>query len=466
MDAAYVFSGLMTSYTSDQLPADVVELTRRQILDMTGVTLGGSSRPGIQELAELTTHWGGKTESSLICFGAKVPAPAAAQVNASMGHALDYDDTGAGPTHPSVVIVPTCLAVAEQQGGCSGRDFIAAVALGTDMMCRMGQAFRSGQKGLAVGGHPGAGWHLTTLYGYIAAAAVSARLMGLDKKQSLNAMGIAYHQCSGNGQCVTEGALTKRMGPGFAARGGITAAFMAQKGITGAEQCLEGEVGLFNLYHRGEYDPVPLTHNLGTDFLGRTVSMKSYPCCKGTHGFTNAALDLVRTENIDPSQIREIAIYCSDATSVLISPREKRCRPKTPVDAQFSIPWAISSILAHKKVGLADFFEAAINDPELLGLTEKVRVIEDPEIPGTTEMPGGRITVTMADGAAFTMETREGAGPEEQPLPLDIYISKFRDCVSHAARPVSDQRINTLIDHIRDLEQLDNIQTLIDLLNL
>ncbi|MCK4863716.1 MAG: MmgE/PrpD family protein, partial [Dehalococcoidales bacterium] len=346
MDAAYALAKNLATVNCENIPQDIVDITKKQILDILGVALGGSSRPGVKELAELISEWGGKEESTVFCFGHKVPAPNAAQVNATMGHALDYDDTGDGPTHPSVVIVPACLAIAERQGKVSGNEFITTVALGVDMMCRLGQAFRSGMKTAPVGGHPGAGWHLTALYGYLAAAGVAGRILGLDIDKLHNALGIAYHQCSGNGQCVTEGALTKRMGPGFAARGGIVAALMAEKGITGAKDCLEGEVGLYNLYHKGEYDPEPLTDGLGKRFQGINVAMKPYPCCKGTHNYVDAALALVNKYNIKAEDVQEITVFCRDDTNFLLHPLGKRSRPENPVDSQFSIPWAVAAVFA------------------------------------------------------------------------------------------------------------------------
>jgi len=360
MDAAYALAKNLVTVKYDDIPRDVVGITKKQILDILGVALGGSSRPGVRELAELIGEWGGKEESTVLCFGHKVPAPNAAQVNATMGHALDYDDTGDGPTHPSVVIVPTCLAMAERRGGVSGCDFIAAVTLGVDMMGRLGQAFRSGLKTAPVGGHPGAGWHLTALYGYLAAAGVAGRLLGLDENKLLNALGIAYHQCAGNGQCVTEGALTKRMGPGFAARGGIVAALMAEKGITGAKDCLEGEVGLYNLYHKGEYDPEPLTADLGKRFAGANVAMKPYPCCKGTHGYVDLVLGLVDKNHIRAEDVQEITVFCRDETYFLLHPLEKRSRPENPVDSQFSIPWAVAAVFARGRAGIGEFTEEAI----------------------------------------------------------------------------------------------------------
>src|SRR4030042_445376 len=324
MDAAYLLAKNLFKIKYQDIPPEVSEHTEKQILDILGVALGGSSKAGVKELAEIITDWGGKEESTLFCYGRKVPAPNAAQLNATMGHALDYDDTGDGPTHPSVIIVPAVLAVAERQGKVSGREFVATVALGVDMMGRLGQAFRSGMKTAPVGGHPGAGWHLTALYGYLASAGVAGRILGLDEEKLVNAIGIAYHQCSGNGQCVTEGALTKRMGPGFAARGGIVAALMAEKGITGAKESLEGEVGLFNLYHKGEYDPKPLTADLGKSFTGMNVGMKPYPCCKGTHSYVDVALAIVNKHKIKPEEIKEITVFCQDDKYFLLHPLEKR----------------------------------------------------------------------------------------------------------------------------------------------
>jgi 2-methylcitrate dehydratase PrpD len=377
MDAAYSLAKNMIGVKYSDLPKEVIEHTKKQVLDILGVALGGSSRPGIKELAEIITEWGGKPESTIFSYGKKVPTPNAAQINASMAHALDYDDTGDGPTHQSVVIVPTALAMAERQGKINGKEFITAVALGTDMMDRLGLAYRSGKKTASVAGHPGGGWHLTAIYGYFAAAGVASRLLGLDAEKTLNALGIAYHQSGGNGQCVTEGALTKRMGPGFAARGGIMAALMAEKGITGAHESLEGEVGLFNLYHKGEYDPKPLTAELGKQFMGVNALMKPYPCCKGTHAYVELASALLKKHQFKPEDIKDITIFNEDAGYFLLYPLEKRSKPENAVDSQFSIPWAIAAVFAKGKAGIGEFTEEAIKAADILAVSRKIKVVED-----------------------------------------------------------------------------------------
>ena len=465
MDASYALAKNMLSVKYKDIHSDVTELTKKHILDILGVALGGSSRPGIKELAELIGEWGGKEESTVLCFGLKVPAPNAAQVNASMGHALDYDDTGDGPTHPSVVIVPTCLAVAERQGKISGREFIAAVTLGMDMMCRMGQSFRSGMKTAPIAGHPGAGWHLTPLFGYISAAGVAGRILGLDEETLVNAMGIAYHQCSGNGQCVTEGALTKRMGPGFAARGGIVAALMAQKGITGAKECLEGEVGLFNLYVKGEYDPVPLTADLGRRFAGTTVTMKPYPCCKGTHASVDVSLALVEKYRIKPDDVQEITLYCQEEKNFLIHPLEKRRHPENAVDSQFSILWAVATVFARGRAGVEDFTEEAIASPDILEMVDKIRIQKEAGLATSKVESAAKIGVTTKRGQTYVEQSElKSSDTPEAKLPFSAYERKFRDCASCSIKTLPEKRIDEVISLIKQLESVDDISEIIELL--
>ncbi|OGO30258.1 MAG: hypothetical protein A2Z29_09100 [Chloroflexi bacterium RBG_16_56_11] len=463
MDAAYALAQNLVDVSYADIPRDVSEHARKHILDILGVMLGGSSRPGVGELAGLMREWGGKPESTVLCFGYKLPAPDAAQVNATMGHALDYDDTGDGPTHPSVVVVPTALAMAECTGGMSGRDFIAAVVLGMDMMCRLGRSFRLGLKSTPVGGHPGAGWHLTTLYGYLVAAAVAGRILGLDEKKLVNALGIAYHQCSGNGQCVNEGSLTKRMGPGFAARAGIMAAFLAGRGVTGAENCLEGELGIFNLYHGGKYDAGSLTADLGKSFAGTSAAMKPYPCCRGAHDSVSLAEAMVGKHDIRPEDIEEITIFCPDATSFLLSPLEKRSRPENPVDAQFSIPWGVGAVFARRRASIGDYTEEAIRSRDILDVTARIRIREDSSLTKGQDS-AVRISVKMKDGRAFTGQP-ETSLDISGPLPWGEYERKFRDCASYSIQPLSEKQLDLVIGKIRRLDRIDDVRDIIAILS-
>jgi len=332
------------------------------------------------------------------------------------------------------------------------------------MMCRLGQAFRSGLKTKPVGGHPGAGWHLTPLYGFIAAAGVAGRILGLDEEKIVNALGIAYHQCSGNGQCVNEGALTKRMGPGFAAKGGITAALMAEKGITGAHDCLEGELGLFNLYHKGEYDAKPLTADLGKRFMGVNVGMKPYPCCKGAHSYVDVALALVNKHDIRAEDVQEITIFCTDKTNFLLSPLEKRSHPENPVDSQFSIPWGVAVVFARGRAGIGDFTEEAIISQDILEVSSKIHVEEDSGLVGSAGMAPAKIGVTTKQGQTYSEQAQESPGSSQTQLPFSAYERKFRDCASYSVKPLPNEQIDMVVTLIGQLEQVGDIREIITLL--
>ncbi|MFC2070702.1 MmgE/PrpD family protein [Chloroflexota bacterium] len=464
MDASYAFAKNLTTLKYEDIPQDVVDITKKHVLDVLGCAMGGSSKAGVRELLELVTEWGGKEESTILCFGNKFPTPNAAQVNATMCHALDYDDTGSGPVHASAVIVPTCLTIAERQGKFSGKEFITAVTLGLDMICRLGLAFNKGLTGPTANGHPGAGWHLTPLYGFLAAAGVSGRIIGLSEEEIVNALGIAYHQCAGNGQCVVDGALTKRMGPGFAAKGGITAALMAQKGITGAPNCIEGECGLYPLYHQGKYDAKALTADLGKHFEGTSVSMKPFPCCMGTHGHVRAALGLVNEQGIKAEDVEEILLY-AHGQGALSVPLEVKAYPRNLVDSQFSIPWAVAVVIAKGKTSIGDFTEEAIRNPDILKIADKIKLDMD-TVPAESE--GASITrmkVTTKNGDVYYGKTEGGLGGPRSTLPFSDYESKFRDCVSYAIKKLPDGNVDKVVEMIKNLEEVDDVREIIKLLS-
>ncbi|GAI02741.1 unnamed protein product, partial [marine sediment metagenome] len=176
MDAIYTLAQATADISYEKLPADVVEVTKKQILDSLAVALAGSTAPGIGELIEIVKDWGGKKESSLWVYGGKLPCVSAAQANATMIHAWDFDDThDAAVLHPSATVVPTGLAIAERLGGVDGKKLITAVALGVDISSRLCLA--------TIVPMVERGWHFTALHGGFGAAAVAGKLLGLDEER-------------------------------------------------------------------------------------------------------------------------------------------------------------------------------------------------------------------------------------------------------------------------------------------
>jgi 2-methylcitrate dehydratase PrpD len=455
MDAAYLFARNFVNTKYENLPPEVVEATKKEILDLLGVALGGVSQPGATHVCELVKEWGGKEESSIIGSKQKVPAPNAAQANATMAHALDFDDVHeAAVMHPGIASIPVAIAVAEAQGNLSGKEMITSAALGVDMMCRLALATTPGKSPIELG------WHLTSLFGFMGSAATAARVMHLDEEKIVDAIGIGYHQCAGNGQCVKDGALTKRLGPGFAIRGGITAALMARAGVTGSKNTFEGEWGFYKQYMHGDYSREILTAELGKRFEGVNVAIKPYPCCRGIHPAIDAALALAIGQNIRGKDIKEIVLSVTDAhLSLLCQPEDAKRSPRSPVDAQFSIPWGVASAIVGRRVGLDDFTENAIKNRDVLEVTQKMRV----EVDNALHRPGPeptRVKVTTKDERSFVKVVENPLGSLERPMSFDDCAMKFRDC----AKSLDAGKVQQVIQLVGQLEHLDDIRKIIRLL--
>jgi 2-methylcitrate dehydratase PrpD len=459
-DATQLFVANFRNVRFADLPPEVVSITKDQVLDFFGVALGGSGEVGVGEMRDLVLEWGGAPQGTILRFGDRLPAPNAAQVNATMAHSLDFDDVHEDAImHPGVVAIPTALAMSEYVGGVSGKEFIASIAVGTDFICRLGLATRPGESIHQYG------WHLTTLFGYMTAAGLAARLLGLDETGITNAIGIGYHQSSGNGQCVKDGALTKRMGPGMAVRGGIASALMAKRGITGARNCLEGAAGMYHVYHGHSYSRERLLADLGTRFEGVNVSIKPYPCCRGVHPSIDAALALVRRHDIKPADVASVVIYCGEATYGLLGvPLEVKARPRNFVDAQFSLAWGVATAITRRRAVVDDFTPEAITSPDVLAVAAKIDVQNDPALDrGDQGMEPARVQITMNDGAVFSEQVDLPTGTPGRPLAFADIERKFNDCLAHAGQPISAAKAEQLVETVARLEHVEDVRGLIGL---
>jgi 2-methylcitrate dehydratase PrpD len=235
---------------------------------------------------------------------------------------------------------------------------------------------------------------------------------------------------------------------------------MAKIGVTGAKNTFEGEWGLYRQYMHGDYSPKILTADLGKRFEGVDVVIKPYPCCRGVHPAIDAALALAIDENIRAADIKEIVLSVTGAhLSLLCQPEDAKRSPRSPVDAQFSIPWGVASAIVGRRVGLDDFTESAIKNRDVLGVTQKMRV----EVDDTLHRPGPeptRVKVITNDGKAFVKVVENPLGSLERPMSFEDCARKFNDC----AKDLGAGRIERTIESVRRLERLDDIREIIRLL--
>jgi 2-methylcitrate dehydratase PrpD len=295
-------------------------------------------------------------------------------------------------------------------------------------------------------------------------AAVASKIMGLTEEQMINAIGIGYHQSCGNGQAVKDGVLTKRLGPGFSVRGGIQAAMLAAKGVTGATNSMEGVQGYYKVYHAGCYSRDILVGDLGKRFESENISIKPYPCCRGTHPTIDASLMLANENDIRPDEIDRITIWVGKGTKGLLAdPLEVKANPRNFVDSQFSLIWGCGTALAKKRVTLSSYTAEAIRDPEVLGITNKVKVEYEPEF-DTGGLEPVRIEVAMKTGKKYEKTLWTATGSPEKPVTLEACVTKFRGCIEFSSKPMPAQTAENVIKTVSELEKLGDIRELIKLL--
>jgi 2-methylcitrate dehydratase PrpD len=421
------------------LPASAVESARRDILDTFGCMLGGSGSPGIGELFAVVSRWGGLAESRVLLRGIGLPGPQAALLNASMGHALDFDDTldTGGSIHPGVSVLGAVLAISDSLRSVTGKELLLAVALGLDVSCR-----------IALASTVDRGWHRTAAMGVFGAAAAAGKLLRLTPEQMLAAFGIAYSHAAGNRQCILDGALSKRMQAGQAASAGVFSAVLAQTGFTGAHNIFDGRFGFFELYQPNGADPSVLLRDLGTAFRGEALSYKPYPCGRPLHAAIDAALSARAQLQIGGGDdIATISIEADPAghdDQFERGPAKRR--PGQVVEAQFAQPFLVATALVHGRVGIAEV--DGLGNPAVLALSDRIAgAAHDGRTKGSLS-----ITVTSTDSRSVTVEATDPIGSPQKPLTGAQFEAKFRDCARNAVRPLSDTSIDAALATIARLE--------------
>ena len=380
--------------------------------------------------------------------GFTAPPPLAALANSTMMHALDFDDTlDASALHTFVSVLPAALASAQASGKTTGKELIAALVLGVDIICRISLAI---SRPLS--------WIRTATCGSFGAAAAAGKILGLDRDGLFNALGVAYSQTSGNAQGLMEGRLVKRMQPGFAASAGVTAAFLAEAGITGSRAFLTGPYGFYPLYEAGEVDLEPVVKSLGSHQTIHDLSLKPYPSCRMTHSAIDAALAL-RNDLPDPGAIRKIRVSASAMVAEMVG-KPLVIGPNPQVDAQFSIPYTVACALVRGAVFLDDFKEEAIFDSSVTDLAGRIRTTADSDLAPKDILPAA-MTVTLNDGRTLSHRTTVPLGNPKNPMSGLQVREKFSRCLAQSGLAISDAVTGELMDMIEGLEHLSDINELV-----
>ena len=448
MDLANDFARHIVSTTYDDLDDRTRTVTKQFILDTFATLLGGSTAPGCREVVDLVKHWGGRKESSILVYGGKVPAPCAALANGTMAHALDLDDThDEAVVHANISALPAALAVSEALGGVDGKTFLTAVALGVDVACRIALADRGALR-----------WILSATCGVFGSAAAAAKVMGLNEEKTRHALGIAYSQCAGNVQALVDGALVKRMQPAFSSQVGVTAAFLSQRGITGAREVFEGKYGYYALYSAKPHERERALDGLGKRFEGVNLSAKQYPSCKCTHAGLDAALKLAQRLPRD-TDIEAVKILTTRHNFNMVG-RPFEWGENLQVSAQFSLPYTVAAALLRKDFFIDDLSEDKIKDARVNELARKTTVIPVDDGQNRDLVPA-TVEVKTSGGHTFQERVEVVKGHPLNPLTFEEFKQKFLKCNQFSAHPLSEKKAQGFIKKVERLEKISDCRNLV-----
>jgi 2-methylcitrate dehydratase PrpD len=415
-------ANFVSGIRTEDIPQEALDKARMGMTDFIGVALAGSQEEVGRLIREYGKRMGGTAEASIIADREKTSPEMAALVNGTMGHALDYDDMSVSPiAHPSVFLAPAILALGESIGA-SGLDALAAYVVGYEVAgCVAEPMFQS---------HYVQGWHGTSTFGSLGAAAAAARLLRLDPGQVRMAMGIAASLACGLRQNF--GTMTKPLHAGKAAANGIQAAFLARAGFTADGDIIEAPLGFAKVMgHTDKIDWSTVGTTLGKTFViaGPVgIAIKPYPSC----GFTHAAIDCalhITEQGIKADQIVAVELGTSPFDKQLLIHH----RPATGLEGKFSLEYCVARALVSGEVRLKHFIDTAVGEPAVRSLIEAMSWVEKFPMPvmGTPEGFGTKsVTVTLATGEKASATVSVAKGMPTNPLSVPEFTAKFRDCAS------------------------------------
>jgi 2-methylcitrate dehydratase PrpD len=443
--AAETIASWTGALTLDDVPESVVEDAKLHVLDTLGCGLAAHATGVAGEGRTTMEELGGEAHATVIGLVRRLPAPNAAFANAMLCHGLDFDDTHADSvSHVSTVVTPAALAAAERDGS-HGRDVLAAIVAGNEIVCRVGMA--------ASGAFHARGFHPTAICGVFGAVAAVARLSGLDAETTTRALGIGGSFAGGLFAYLADGTPTKPMHPAWAAHGGVLAAQLAGHGAVGPRSVLEGRFGLYHAFvaaEPGAVDVAGQLADLGTRWETPRIAYKPYPVCHFMHGSLGAAAQAVGGRTFAPQEIDEVVVRVPAAgVSLVLDPPEQKRVPRSEYEGKFSLQYSIASLLVRGHVAVGDFTDEAIADPDVLAVAAKV-VHETRDYPTYPQaFPGGAL-IRLADGTALEAEFPYQQGGPENPLSADEVRAKFRD---NAALALPAAGVEALEEAVLTLEQ-------------
>lgn len=439
------------AFDKSQLTKLSITQAKTCILDTIGVTLAGLPEPCTQILLKTP---GVASPGPCLIFGThrRTTALDAALINGTASHALDYDDfSGALGGHHSVPLVSSLFALAEERGA-TGEDLIAAYVIGVETMIRVARGVNFH--------HYDKGWHPTSTLGTFGGAAAACHMMKLDAGRTAKALSIAASLASG--LKANFGTMTKPLHIGHCARNGLFAALIAEGGFEAADDVFEHHQGFLDVFNGpGTYDIEKMFESWGEpwEIEASSIGLKQFACCGSTHPAIIMALKLRSEEGISASDIARVQVL----------PHGRRLRhtntpqPQTPLEAKFSVQYAVARALQDGAVRLKDFEGDAHLEPGIRRLLDVTEASPHPDMPdGGKNQWGAEVIATLKDGRRLSrrVENLVGRGGDN-PMTNSELWDKFSDC---AALALPREQIAPLFERLETLDKVTDMSQVARLL--
>lgn len=423
----------------DKLSAPVVEAAKVAILDGVANMLGGSTQDLAAIIGQYVRALGGTPQSTVIGWGFKTNAPAAAFANGVFGHCLDYEIQGFPPTHGTSSCLPAALALGETLHA-SGKTIIEAYVVGWEIQGRLRAAS-------APASNPA--FHPPGMVGPLGGAASSAKVLGLDPHQTLMALGIAASRTGG--LTANTGTMVKATHPGNAARMGTEAAMLAQMGYTSNAEVLEAPTGYAAALFHGHLDWDVLTRGLGESYrlVDPGFDIKRFPAQVYMQTPIEAVLHLRQRYNLKSDMVKQLTIH-----------RQGRGHagpaPQSGLDGKFSVEYCAAIALLDGRVVIDSFTDQRRFAPDMEETLRKIRVEPVEQEPGVVT-----VTAQLQDGSMVSEQCHGFKGSAANPMTREERLDKVRDCVGHVLSPPDAERVIALLEN---LENLPDISVLMKIL--
>jgi 2-methylcitrate dehydratase PrpD len=415
-----------------------VEVVKQAVLDLAGVTIAGAREEAGRIALAYASSQAAAGPATVLGTGTRLTPAAAALVNGTAGHALDFDDIGLGAGHISVAVLPAVLAVAEQVEA-DGRAFTDALVLGYEIAHRLTRMYPDTRQGPYA-----AGYHKPSVYSIFGATAGAARLLGLDVDGIARAFGIAASQSGG--LRANFGTMTKPFHAGLSCRGGIEAALLARDGFTASAEILEQRFGWHDVICRGEGDLPVVLDGLGDRLaIEEGLVFKQYPCCGANHYAIDGLIGLMREAGLKDADVDsvDVTIEATNLNDVLVYPWAR-----SPLEGKFCLAYNVAAALVDGAVTVSTFSEDAV--ARLAAARDRVRVHASTELPAN----GAHIRLRTTDGQLLERTQLTLRGSLVDPMTWAELTAKFLANVGDSLGPGGAQHALGTISALDELTDL------------